>query len=98
MELGPPPEMEDTTGALEAKEGSKQCRNYGCNKWYLEEENNDTSCLHHIAAPIFHETRKGWSCCRDRLVYDWDEFVKVRMLFRFYKVGKEKVNLEQLND
>lgn len=54
-----------------------RCRNYGCNQWFKEDENSDTACRHHVAPPMFHETRKGWSCCKDRLAYDWDEFMKI---------------------
>lgn len=35
--------------------------------------NSDTACRFHVLPPIFHDTRKGWSCCEKR-VYDWDEF------------------------
>lgn len=34
---------------------------------------SDTACRFHTAPPIFHDTKKGWSCCEKR-VYDWDEF------------------------
>jgi CHORD len=51
-----------------------RCRNYGCNKHYLEEENNDEACQHHTGPPIFHDTMKCWSCCRDRKAYDFETF------------------------
>jgi CHORD len=53
--------------------GKLRCRNYGCSQFYAESENSGTACSHHIAPPIFHDTKKGWSCCEKR-VYDWDEF------------------------
>ncbi len=53
------------------------CRNFGCNKKFREEDNTDTACKFHDKPPIFHETRKGWSCCSHRLVWDWDEFMKI---------------------
>lgn len=51
-----------------------RCRNYGCNQRYLEEENTDTACKHHVAPPIFHDRIKGWSCCKEKKAYDWEEF------------------------
>jgi hypothetical protein len=53
------------------------CRNFGCNTKYVEAENHATACRYHTKPPIFHEARKGWSCCSDRLVWDWDEFMKL---------------------
>ena len=73
-----------TTGsASEASAGSASatpevlCRNFGCNKKFREEDNHDAACHYHTKPPIFHETRKGWSCCSEKLVWDWDEFMKI---------------------
>ena len=54
-----------------------RCKNYGCNQMYSESENNDDSCQHHIAPPIFHDRIKGWQCCKEKKAYDWDEFQAV---------------------
>jgi hypothetical protein len=51
-----------------------KCKNYGCNKLYKEEENTDASCVYHSAPPIFHDTMKCWSCCRERKAYDFETF------------------------
>jgi len=51
-----------------------RCKNYGCNMYFTEETNHDTACRHHVAPPIFHDRIKGWSCCKERKAYDWDEF------------------------
>lgn len=51
-----------------------RCRNYGCNEYYHESNNTDTSCQHHTGPPIFHDTMKCWSCCRDRKAYDFESF------------------------
>lgn len=51
-----------------------RCKNYGCGKFFSEEENHDSACRHHISAPIFHDTVKGWSCCPDKKAYDWETF------------------------
>jgi len=54
-----------------------RCRNYGCNKNYKEEENSDDACAYHTGPPIFHDTMKCWSCCRDRKSYDFESFQKI---------------------
>lgn len=51
-----------------------RCKNFGCNKFFTEEENSDTACRHHVAPPIFHDRIKGWTCCKDKKAYDWEEF------------------------
>lgn len=51
-----------------------RCKNFGCNQFYNEEENSDTACKHHVAPPIFHDRIKGWSCCKEKKAYDWEEF------------------------
>ncbi len=58
----------------EVKENMLRCKNYGCQQLFSEEDNVEGSCKSHCAPPIFHDTRKGWSCCKDKMVYDWDEF------------------------
>lgn len=60
-----------------AKDTRPVCRNYGCGQRFDEATNDDTSCRHHSKPPIFHDTKKGWSCCSDKLVYDWDAFQKL---------------------
>ncbi|KAH9601272.1 CHORD domain [Trypanosoma melophagium] len=54
--------------------GSVPCTNYGCGKYFLPEENNDTACKHHAEPPIFHDIEKYWRCCPTRRVRDWDDF------------------------
>ena len=51
-----------------------RCKNFGCNKFFTEEENSDTACRHHVAPPIFHDRIKGWTCCKEKKAYDWEEF------------------------
>lgn len=51
-----------------------RCRNYGCNAYYREEENFEGACQHHTGPPIFHDTMKCWSCCRDRKAFDFESF------------------------
>ncbi|CAG9330977.1 unnamed protein product [Blepharisma stoltei] len=54
-----------------------KCTNLGCNQSYLASENNDTACHYHLGPVIFHDIKKGYSCC-NRVVYDWDEFQQIR--------------------
>mmetsp|Transcript_3966 Transcript_3966/g.9050 ORF Transcript_3966/g.9050 Transcript_3966/m.9050 type:complete len:321 (-) Transcript_3966:112-1074(-) len=57
-----------------------RCRNYGCNQFFREGGeggeggNGPTACQHHTGPPIFHDTMKCWSCCRDRKAYDFETF------------------------
>jgi hypothetical protein len=53
-----------------------RCKRHGCLKYYKEEENQDGVCHHHPGKPIFHDLKKGWTCC-NKIVYDWDEFQKL---------------------
>lgn len=55
-----------------------RCRNYGCNQFYNEEENSDNACHHHTGPPIFHDTMKCWSCCRDRKAFDFEAFQLIK--------------------
>lgn len=64
-------------------DGRLRCRNYGCNQNFTEAENSDAACRFHTAPPVFHDTKKGWSCCPKR-VYDWDEFNLVRRVLPFW--------------
>ncbi|CAG8672539.1 5905_t:CDS:2, partial [Scutellospora calospora] len=52
------------------------CVHKGCEKTYNEEDNNDSACLYHPSAPIFHEGLKGWQCCNKR-VTSFDEFLAI---------------------
>lgn len=38
-----------------------KCKRNGCKKAY--EENNPTACHYHPGKPIFHDLKKGWTCC-----------------------------------
>lgn len=52
------------------------CKRNGCRKKYTESENAEGACKYHPGKPIFHDTKKGWTCC-NVIVYDWDEFEKI---------------------
>eukprot|EP00966_Prymnesium_polylepis_P331874 7387435-Prymnesium_polylepis.1 len=66
-----PPSNAGQPGAL--ANGKLRCKNYGCQCEYDEAENSDTACRHHVSNPIFHDTRKWWSCCEGVKVYSIDE-------------------------
>jgi hypothetical protein len=51
-----------------------RCRNYGCNQFFKESDNHQDACCHHVAPPIFHDTMKCWSCCKERKAYDFESF------------------------
>jgi len=59
---------------VDRPEGSVQCKNLGCNTWYVEEMNSDTACHYHSGAPVFHDLAKFWSCCEGTKAMDWEEF------------------------
>ena len=50
-----------------------QCKRNGCKKKYDLQQNGPSACQHHPGKPIFHDLKKGWTCC-NKIVYDWDEF------------------------
>jgi hypothetical protein len=65
------------TSSVAANPLDLQCRNYGCTQKFREAENNDSACRHHALPPLFHDTKKGWGCCKDKMAYDWDDFAKI---------------------
>ena len=56
--------------------GPKRCKRHGCLKHYAEEDNGEGQCHFHPGQPIFHDLKKGWTCC-NKIVFDWDEFQKL---------------------
>ena len=86
---GAPPTLASLAAAAEAKADEERkrkaadslklsCTRFGCTvKKYLEEENADDACRYHLKPPVFHETRKFWGCCPDKVAYDWDTFLAI---------------------
>lgn len=70
-----PPANVSQPGSL--PNGKLRCKNYGCQCEFVEAENSDTACRHHVAHPIFHDTRKWWSCCEGVKVYSIDELLAI---------------------
>ena len=64
-------------------EQKKKCTHLGCNQFYYEKDNVEGCCHYHDGKPMFHDLKKGWTCC-NQLAYDWDEFQKLKPC----KVGK----------
>lgn len=55
-----------------------KCKNYGCQKMFDEDENSNTACEHHSGPPIFHDTMKCWSCCKDNKAFDFENFQLIK--------------------
>ncbi|KAG5480083.1 hypothetical protein LSCM1_06510 [Leishmania martiniquensis] len=61
----------------EVVNGKACCRNYGCGKEFVVEENTSSSCRYHKDGPVFWDTYKYWKCCPEKKCLEFDEFVKV---------------------
>lgn len=57
-------------------ESKKTCTRPGCRQQYTDSENSETACKYHDGKPLFHDIKKGWTCC-GTVVYDWEEFIKI---------------------
>ncbi|PFH36192.1 CHORD protein [Besnoitia besnoiti] len=55
----------------------KKCTRPGCGKTYVDAENDERSCVHHSAMPIFHDGVKRWPCC-DGEAWDWSDFMAIK--------------------
>lgn len=55
----------------------KKCTRNGCKQNYYESKNTQDACHFHPGKPIFHDLKKGWTCC-NVIVFDWDEFEKIK--------------------
>lgn len=60
-----------------AAKNARTCKNYGCQKHFEDAENGPEACCYHKGAPVFHDTRKWWSCCEETKVYDFDALYSV---------------------
>jgi disease resistance protein len=58
-------------------ETKKMCKRQGCRQQFTDTENNEAACKYHDGKPIFHDLKKGWTCCQV-IVYDWDEFNSIK--------------------
>ena len=56
------------------------CANKGCAaKSFVPEENAEDACHYHPGEVVFHDLKKYWTCCHDKVkaALDWDEFMKM---------------------
>ena len=54
------------------------CAHKGCvDKKFVPEKNGPEACRYHTGEPIFHDLKKYWSCCPDKVTWDWDDFMKL---------------------
>jgi len=67
----------NTSAGVAKNDGKLPCKHFGCNKRYLESENADGACKYHEKPPVFHETKKWWACCPDKVAWDWDSFTDI---------------------
>lgn len=57
--------------------GSVMCKRFGCGKRFVPGKEGN-KCVHHKKPPVFHETRKWWACCPDKVAWDWDSFQEIK--------------------
>ena len=69
----------------------EKCQHNGCKKKFSPSENTESSCKYHPGKPIFHDLKKGWTCC-NKIVYDWDEFEKIPTCAVSKHDSKKQVN------
>lgn len=50
------------------------CKNKSCNATYTDTIEDQSVCIHHPGAPVFHEGMKFWSCC-ERKTSDFNAFL-----------------------
>eukprot|EP00993_Chasmostoma_nieuportense_P002892 NODE_3650_length_926_cov_9.138924_g3498_i0.p2 GENE.NODE_3650_length_926_cov_9.138924_g3498_i0~~NODE_3650_length_926_cov_9.138924_g3498_i0.p2 ORF type:complete len:295 (-),score=88.10 NODE_3650_length_926_cov_9.138924_g3498_i0:41-871(-) len=67
-----PRQLQEVASAPPA--GSVQCKNFGCQQWFMESENHEKACTYHGGAPVFHDLSKYWTCCAGKKAWDWEEF------------------------
>jgi disease resistance protein len=67
----------ETTSSSSSTSIKKICTKQGCRKEYTDADNKENSCTYHDGKPIFHDIKKGWTCC-NQIVYDWEEFMKIQ--------------------
>ena len=58
--------------------GSVPCKRFGCGKRFVPGQPSSEPCRHHKKPPVFHETRKYWACCPDKIAWDWDSFQAIQ--------------------
>jgi len=80
----PEPEPEDDMEDVPVvdEDGNAICGNHAgggglCKcAFNVNSNNDDQACRHHPSAPVFHDGKKGYSCC-NTYVYDFDDFMRI---------------------
>ena len=62
---------------MESAQVKKRCKRPGCGQFYTDAENGAGSCSFHNGKPIFHDLKKGWTCCGQE-AWEWSEFEKLK--------------------
>jgi len=63
---------------VEHEAGSVPCTNFGCRKRFVPgRDDKEETCLHHAGKPVFHDTYKYWSCCKEKKTMEFDEFEQI---------------------
>jgi hypothetical protein len=58
--------------------GSVPCTNFGCGKRFVPgRDDKEPLCAHHSGKPVFHDTYKYWTCCKEKKTMEFDEFEKI---------------------
>jgi len=70
--------VDDMVAVPDVKEdGSTTCGNHGCRRKYnVNDTSDEFVCNYHSNAPLFHDGKKGYTCCNVH-VYDFDDFMKI---------------------
>ncbi|KAG0556904.1 hypothetical protein KC19_11G087600 [Ceratodon purpureus] len=55
---------------------SVRCQRIGCDALFTPDNNLDNSCTYHAGAPLFHDGKKEWSCCKQRS-HDFSDFLSL---------------------
>ena len=58
-------------------DGLVMCQRFGCKKRFTPGA-NEGPCCYHAKPPVFHETRKYWACCPDKVGWDWETFEAIK--------------------
>jgi hypothetical protein len=69
---------QNATAAATTSNGSVPCKRFGCGKRFVPGQPSSEPCRHHKKPPVFHETRKYWACCPDKVAWDWDSFQAIQ--------------------
>jgi hypothetical protein len=70
----PSPTTSPNVVVVGGKASDTTCKRFGCGKRFIPGQPASEPCKHHKKPPVFHETRKYWACCPDKVAWDWESF------------------------